>query len=242
MEIDKNTYNLFGYIIPAYNEYPYIENVLNKLLTLGIERDNILVIDDSSNDETPRSIKKFRVNCISHGINKGKGAGIIEGIKFFFQRSKLKEKLKGVFIIDGDGQHPPVHIKDFIKLYLEKRSDLIIGKREFSPKKMPIDRIISNTLTSFFISLVCRKRIYDSQSGYRFLSKKFALFFKPKDTRFLTESEMIIQAAKEGFKIDFVDIETVYNKSVSKINRFSDTLRFIKWYFKDAFFYKKRKK
>ena len=47
--------------------------------------------------------------------------------------------------------------------------------------------------------------------------------------KYETESEVLIRAARLGFKIESVPIKTVYNGEKSQINPFVDTFRFIRF-------------
>jgi hypothetical protein len=47
------------------------------------------------------------------------------------------------------------------------------------------------------------------------------------ENRFHLESEMLIRSGWKKFKIDFIEIPTIYNFGPSAINNFSDTLNFV---------------
>jgi len=49
-----------------------------------------------------------------------------------------------------------------------------------------------------------------------------------------TESEILIKASRKGFKVSEVPIRTIYGGESSNINRFTDTLRFIRLVFRIA--------
>ena len=56
-----------------------------------------------------------------------------------------------------------------------------------------------------------------------------------KENGFQLESEFIIQAVKNGFTIDFIDIPTIYNSETSYISHFNDTFRFIRLFLRELF-------
>jgi len=44
----------------------------------------------------------------------------------------LENGFEAVITLDGDGQHNPVEIPDFVDEYEQNQSDLIIGERDFT--------------------------------------------------------------------------------------------------------------
>ena len=55
-------------VVPAYNEAPVIEGVLDRLGTLGY---NLIVVDDGSRDTTAAKARRPGVVLVSHPINRG---------------------------------------------------------------------------------------------------------------------------------------------------------------------------
>ena len=65
-------------IIPVYNESKTIEELLNRVLNIEINKE-IIVVDDASNDGTDKLLLKYenKINrLIIHKKNLGKGACI----------------------------------------------------------------------------------------------------------------------------------------------------------------------
>jgi hypothetical protein len=79
---------------------------------------------------------------------------------------------------------------------------------------------------SLVLSLVCGKKIEDSQCGYRLLSRNAVEKMSLKTEKYEIESEMLLEAKRHGLKISSVDINSIYQGETSQINPFSDTLRF----------------
>ncbi|MGM0602844.1 MAG: glycosyltransferase family 2 protein [Bacillota bacterium] len=67
-------------LIPAYNEEKQISNVLNTLTSIDYLQ-NIVVVNDGSEDRTAEIASSFGVKVINLQKNRGKAAAVMEGIK-----------------------------------------------------------------------------------------------------------------------------------------------------------------
>ncbi|MCD6117646.1 glycosyltransferase family 2 protein [bacterium] len=211
-----------GIVIPAYNAESNIKNVLLKIFKY-VKPDNIFVIDDGSADRTSEIADELNVKCIRHNTNLGKG----EALKTGFSAAG-KTGVDAVITIDSDGQHDPDKIPEFIRIMEHNNSDIVLGTRSFGLSNMPIDRILSNRLSSLVVSLVCGKWIPDSQCGYRMIRLKSLDALSLTSSNFELESELLIKAARQKRNITFCPVPVIYNGTGSKINRLKDTKRFCK--------------
>ena len=71
-------------IIPAYNEG---KNIRKTIETLPANVDNIIVINDGSNDHTEKEILNSdrKVHLVTHPHNMGKGRSLITGFEYLKQ-------------------------------------------------------------------------------------------------------------------------------------------------------------
>ena len=214
--------NTFAVLIPAYNAGSTISELIEKTSKF-VDKSNILVIDDGSEDQTFEIAQKAGVMVLKHETNKGKGEALKTGFKY-----AQKKNYEALFTIDADLQHDPSSIRDFLQKANQNFSGIIIGTREIDLKKMPLARWLTNNLTSAILSILSGQRIRDSQSGYRLISTCVLKRIKLKAKKYDLESEILVKAGRSGFKIDSVPIPTIYQGSKSFINPFVDTGRFIK--------------
>jgi len=211
-------------IIPAFQAGQYLGNVLRQILADERFSDDVLVVNDGSTDDTEAIARLHGVHVLSHPENRGKGAALKSGFSF-----AVHNHFTYVICLDADGQHHPDAILDFISLYETGKYDLIIGTRKIAIGEMPFDRYLSNSLTSVVVSIVAGKRIHDSQSGYRLLSVDLIRKLQLKTHQYETETEILLQAIRHFHaRVGEVPITVSYTGETSHINRFSDTLRFIK--------------
>lgn len=223
MEIKKNTYCA---IIPAFNAEKNIKKLVNEIQ--NISDIQIFIINDGSTDKTSEIIKQIEnVHIFEHGMNRGKGAAILTGIK-----NAIKNGFQFGIFIDADLQHQPDMIPKFILNCENHKVNMVLGKRDFSKTKMPFHRILSNTITSFIISLRTGERIHDSQCGYRLINLELVEPQIFKYSGFQFESEFLIRMFDKQTTFSEISIPTIYNDEESSINNFADTFRFIHLIFK----------
>lgn len=210
-------------LIPCYNEVSNIGKVVKSALQYVSD---VIVIDDGSTDGTGLAAERQGALLIKHDINKGKGESLKTGFEYIIKQNKWD----AVIIMDGDGQHDPHEIPNFIKVAETSDASIVVGDRMrgFAPKNMPLIRRLTNKFTSFLISKIIQQIVYDSQCGYRLIKIAVLMNIKLYTSRFDTESEMLIQASKKGFKIGSAPIKSIYNDETSYINPVKDSIRFIK--------------
>lgn len=196
-------------IIPAYNESAHIGGVVRAALA----HLPVLVIDDGSTDDTAAQARSAGAQVLVQSPNQGKGAALLRGFS-----AALEAGVEAVITLDADGQHDPAEIPLFLQRWNETRADLIIGQRDF--RHMPPLRRLSNTLGTALFSWAAGQRIADNQSGYRLISRRLMdrLLEQPGEERgFEFEVEMIVRCIQFGFKLDWVNIRTIYAGEKSHI-------------------------
>jgi glycosyltransferase involved in cell wall biosynthesis len=208
-------------IIPTYNESKAIASLINQVHKLGLK---VIIIDDGSNDDTARIALEAGAEVLRNRANFGKGASLIKGYEF-----ALLQGYESVISMDGDGQHSTDDIEAFIQKAKSSDSGIVTGNRMASTSGMPLIRIATNRFMSWIISLIARQHIPDTQCGFRLLKKEVLQKIDLSTSKYETESEILIKAARLGFKIEFVPVKTIYSGQKSQINPFIDTLRFLRF-------------
>jgi glycosyltransferase involved in cell wall biosynthesis len=107
--------------IPCYNEGLAIESVVLKARRYV---DAVLVVDDGSTDDTKEVAQEAGAVVVTHDVNKGYGAAL----RSCFEYAKANE-VDCMVILDGDGQHDPSSIPQFVKAVTANGADIVIGSR-----------------------------------------------------------------------------------------------------------------
>ncbi|MBI2564985.1 glycosyltransferase [Candidatus Woesearchaeota archaeon] len=138
-------YKKLTIIIPTLNEAENISWVINTILN-SLPDAFIIVADDGSSDGTQEIVLNYdkenvNIKLLDRSQKKhGLTASVIDAI--------LQAKTQYFAVIDGDGQHPPEKIKDFLQ-ELEKGAELVVGVREKVANKWGFSRrLMSKTATA----------------------------------------------------------------------------------------------
>lgn len=214
-------------IIPAYNEEMRIGRIVHEIRIKGLD---CLVIDDGSSDKTRKAAEAEGASVISHPINLGKGASLRDGF-----RRIMENGYDFVITMDGDGQHHPDEIDNFIKAAEEGDAGIVTGNRMHNPKDMPLKRRLTNWFMSALISAVAHQDIPDTQCGFRLIRTGIIKDIPLTTSKYEIESEVLIEAARAGFRIKSIPIKSIYKGQESRIRPFVDTIRFISFIISKGF-------
>jgi glycosyltransferase involved in cell wall biosynthesis len=192
--------------IPCLNEAETLPATLRDLPRSlpGIDRIEILVIDDGSRDGTA---EVARANGVHHVVRfrrrKGLAAAFMAGIDAAL-------KLGADFIVntDADNQYVGEDIAKLIEPLVRGEADIVIGDRniqalaEMSPQKKRLQR-----LGSWVVRQVSGTQVPDTTSGFRAYTREAALRMTIV-SEFSYTLESIIQAGKRRMAIAHVPIRT----------------------------------
>lgn len=215
----------FLVVIPAFNEGIFIYNVVR-----GAKKvvNDIVVIDDGSEDETADEARRAGAVVLTHSKNKGKGFALRTGFDY-----ALRYNFDAVITVDGDGQHTGSDVAKLISIAQSNNADLAIGVREMTLLQMPFVRLAANVASSVLVSFLVRRKLSDVHSGARFIGTEILRAIKLTSANFDIEVELIIKAIRHGFRIVQVKIQTIYGSEKSDIKPFLDVVRYFRVLYKE---------
>lgn len=192
--------------IPCFNEAGSIVSVLSDLPTQieGIDKIEVLIIDDGSTDNTVDLVRNFGVDHILYNIgNKGLGTSFSKGLQFAIQ-----QKADILVNTDGDNQYPGYQISKLLKPILSKEADIVIGDRQTSSVQhfSFIKKFFQWLGTRMTIWLTGEKELKDAVSGFRAYSREAMLELNVTD-RFSYTLDTTIQASDKRIKLKSIPIE-----------------------------------
>ena len=193
-------------VIPAYNEENGITEIACRVLSVepdlkkvGIDRLELLVVDDGSKDRTAEIASNIAgVMLIRHPRNRGYGAALKTGF------SKASGDLIG--FLDADGTYPPEYFPQLCKAALNG-TDLVIGSRMAGEdSKMPLTRRIGNLFFATLLTLLGRQKVTDSASGMRVFKREILQQIYPLPDGLNLTPVMSTRALHEGIVIGEIPI------------------------------------
>ncbi len=199
--------------IPAYNEEPYISEVIKKSLS---HVDKVVVCDDGSTDNTAKIAKDAGAIVISQK-NQGYGAAI--ATLFEYARNQNAQIM---ITLDGDGQHDPDQIPILTNAIITHNVDVAIGSRflddttkasGYRKTGIKIITSASNYGTNF--------KVTDSQSGFRAYSKDAIDAIHPTENGMAVSTEILLKISNKGLSLAEVPITISYDGDTSKQNSVS---------------------
>jgi glycosyltransferase involved in cell wall biosynthesis len=153
------------FLIPAYNEARTIIDVLDRIATLGLDYEAI-IIDDGSTDATAdivtaRAASDERVRLISKR-NGGKGSALRHGIPHCHGNI--------VVIQDADMEYDPRDVPSLIEPIQRDVADVVYGSRLSGgrPQRAYMFwHLVGNRLLSLLTGLLFNTTLTDMETGYK---------------------------------------------------------------------------
>ena len=186
---------------PAYNEENNIKDTVLKAIAALKEtapRWEIVVINDGSIDKTGKIVEKIiaeypeEVKMITHEPNKGYGAALKSGL--------YGCRFKWIAFTDADGQFDFKEINHFIDTAKREKADLVIGYR--LKREDPFLRIAIAYLLKLWNFIFYQVWYKDADCGFKLVKKEVIDTIPKLQTESaITETEFLIRAKKQGFKI-----------------------------------------
>jgi glycosyltransferase involved in cell wall biosynthesis len=209
-------------VIPAYNEENGIAEIASRVLSVGpalkkvgVDRLELLVVDDGSRDRTADVAQNIPgVNVIRHPKNRGYGAALKTGF------SKASGELIG--FLDADGTYPPEYFPQLCQVALNG-ADLVIGSRMAGEEsKMPVTRRVGNFFFANLLSLLSHQKVTDSASGMRVFKREILRQVYPLPDGLNLTPVMSTRALHEGVNIKELPIPYSERVGRSKLSVIRD--------------------
>jgi glycosyltransferase involved in cell wall biosynthesis len=178
----------------------------------------IMVVNDSSTDETADEAEKAGARVVSHQYNMGNGASIKTGARH----------AEGEILVfmDADGQHSAEDVEQLLEK-IEAGYELVIGARA-ADTQASRGRWLGNDLLNKLASLLTGHKIPDLTSGFRAVrSETFRQFLYLLPNGFSYPTTTTMAYMRSGYPVTFVPIRAGARKGKSKISFIKDGVRFL---------------
>jgi glycosyltransferase involved in cell wall biosynthesis len=191
---------LLSVIIPVYNEAKTIRQVIEKVYTINIDKE-IVVVDDGSTDGTDRILHEIRYNnlkVVYHGGNRGKGAALLTGLA----------NAGGEFVIvqDADFEYDPQEYIKLMEEMLKNKADLVLGVRFTKGYHGLLIPRFGNKFLTTLINILFGAKLNDFFTCYKLCRRDTFNALDLKSKNFDIDVEIVTKALKNKLRIEQVPI------------------------------------
>jgi len=181
--------------------------------------DEVILVDDSSTDETVDLARELEINVVWHPHQVGYG-----GNQKTCYLEALQRGADVVVMLHPDGQYEPGLIPSMIQPIVEGEADLVLGSRLLVPgwalaAGMPKWKFWANRFLTTIENRVMGLNLSEAHTGYRAYSRDLLLTvpFLRNSLDFVFDSELLYQASHLGFRIREVPARCRYFDEMSSV-------------------------
>lgn len=203
--------------MPAYNAEKTLKQTYDEIYHEFV--DEVILVDDSSSDNTKLISKELNITTIVHNQNKGYGAN---------QKSCYKAALKAnadiVVMLHPDYQYTPKLIPSMVSMIAFGEYDTVLASRMLGNSAlkggMPFYKFCANKFLTNFENLFLGEKLSEYHTGFRAFSKEVLekLPLAECSDDFVFDNEILTLLFFYGYKIGEISCPTKYFKEASSIN------------------------
>jgi glycosyltransferase involved in cell wall biosynthesis len=188
--------------------------------------DEVIVVDDSSDDDTVSVARSLGLDVIPHLRNIGYG-----GNQKTCYTEALARGAEIVVMVHPDYQYDPRMVTAMAGMIASGIYDLVIGSRILGGGAlaggMPVWKYVANRALTTFENVLLRAHLSEYHTGYRAYSRAFLdrLPWQFNSDDYVFDNEILAQAIVGGFRIGEVSVPTRYFADASSIT-FARSVRY----------------
>lgn len=212
-------------IVPTVNERENLPRVAQRLLSLSVKVD-ILVIDGNSSDGTGQiaddlAAKHPEIHVIHETKKSGLGRAYLAGFKWALERG-----YEFIFEMDSDLSHNPDDVPQFAEAAINQNADLVLGSRYSGGVRVinwPLKRLMLSRCAGIYVRLITGMPFTDPTGGYKCFRRRALQAInldEIKSDGYSFQIEMTHRLWRDGFKI--VEVPIVFTERMhgqSKLSR-----------------------
>jgi dolichol-phosphate mannosyltransferase len=191
--------------LPVYNEAAHVEPVLDEVVRYA---DDVLVVDDGSNDGTARLLTaRNDIHTIRHEKNRGYGAALKTAFDY-----AIRNRYDILVTIDCDGQHEPQRIGQLVAACGD--ADIVSGSRYLWNKdradRAPAERRQINVQITRELNETLGLTLTDAFCGFKAYRVDSLARLRITEPGYGMPLELWVQAAHRGLRIIELPVPLIY--------------------------------
>ncbi|HEX3626450.1 MAG TPA: polyprenol monophosphomannose synthase [Verrucomicrobiae bacterium] len=212
-------------IVPTVNERENLPRVAQRLLSLPVKVD-MLVMDGNSSDGTGQvaddlAAKHPEIHVIHETKKSGLGRAYVAGFKWALDRG-----YEYIFEMDSDLSHNPDDIPRFLEAAKNENADLVLGSRYSGGVRVvnwPLKRLMLSRCAGIYVHIITGMPFTDPTGGYKCFRRRALEAIQLEQIRsngYSFQIEMTHRLWRQGFKV--VEVPIIFTERVeghSKMSR-----------------------
>ena len=190
-------------VIPVYNEINTIAAVIQRVKSVPIEKE-IIIVDDCSTDGTREELRRLAagdatLRAIYRDRNQGKGAALREG---------FKHVTGGIVIVqDADLEYYPEEYPNLIEPIVKGKADVVYGSRFLGAHRVfMLSHYLGNKILNLIANILYNCIFTDMETCYKAFRADILAHIRLRSNSFGFEPEFTAQVMKRGYKVYEVPI------------------------------------
>jgi glycosyltransferase involved in cell wall biosynthesis len=186
-----------SFLVPVYNEARTIDEILERVLALDLDK-QVIVVDDGSTDGSPELVERWRDRgvVLIRQRHRGKGAAV---------RAAIPHVDGDIAVIqDADLEYDPAEVPDLIEPIRRGVADVVYGSRLSGgrPQRAYLFwHLVGNKFLSLLTNVLFNTTLSDMETGYKAFRADVLRSLDLRSDDFAIESEITAKVCKRKLRI-----------------------------------------
>jgi glycosyltransferase involved in cell wall biosynthesis len=204
-------------VLPAYNAATTLTKTVADIDRAVV--DDVLMVDDASNDDTVKVAERLEVETIEHDHTRGYG-----GNQKTCYAAALDRGAEIVVMLHPDYQYSPRLVVPMAAMISCGEYDFVLGSRILAQNAveggMPRYKYVANRALTLFENAIVGQKLSEYHTGLRAFSRELLelVDLDRNSDDFVFDNQMIVQALAAGARIGELSCPTRYGDDSSSVS------------------------